>query len=70
MASLYRQSIFISTYWENLLNKFMEELNQFLSNLKFTYKASRKKLTFLDVSVSFKNDKIFIDIHQSLKSIL
>lgn len=54
MASLYRQCIFISTYWENLLNKFMEELNQFLSNLKFTYKASRKKVTFLDVSVSFK----------------
>ena len=42
----------------------MEELNQFLSNLKFTYKASRKKLTFLDVSVSFKSDKIFIDIDQ------
>ena len=42
----------------------MEELTQFLSNLKFTQKASREKFALLDLSVSLKNYIIFIDMHQ------
>ena len=33
----------------------MEELNQFLPNLKFIHKKAKKRASFLELSVSLKN---------------
>ena len=37
------------------LKRFMEKLNQFLSNFKFTYESSQKKVAFLDLNISLEN---------------
>ena len=40
----YIDDIFFSqTHGETELKKFMEELNKFLSNLKFTYESSKER---------------------------
>ena len=44
----------------------MEKLNQFLSNLKFTYESSQKKVAFLDLNVSLENGCITTDLHTPL----
>ena len=40
----------------------MAGLNQFRPSLKSTYETSKEKVTFLDVSVSINNGKIFTDL--------
>ena len=45
----------IWTHGEAELKRFMEKLNQFLPNLKFTYESSQKKVAFLDLNVSLEN---------------
>ena len=64
---------FIWTHGEAELKRFMEKLNQFLPNLKFTYESSQKKVAFLDLNVSFENGCIITylytkstDCHQYL----
>ena len=57
---------FIWTHGEAEMNKFTEELNKFLPNLKFTYESSKKKrVAFLDLNVSLENRSITIttDLH-------
>ena len=48
-------TFFIWTHGEAELKRFMEKLNQFLPNLKFTYESSQKKVAFLDLNVSLEN---------------
>ena len=54
---------FIRTYGQAELKRFMEKLNKFLPNLKFTYESSRKKVAFLDLNVSLGNGCITIDLY-------
>ena len=54
---------FIWTHGEAELKRFMEKLNQFLPNLKFTYESSQKKVAFLDLNVSLENGCITTDLY-------
>ena len=53
----------IRTLEEAELKRFMEKLNQFPPNLKFTYESSQKKVAFLDVNVSLENGSITTDLY-------
>ena len=44
---------FIRKHGEAELISFTEELNTFLSNLKFTYESSKKGVPFLDLDLDF-----------------
>ena len=54
---------FVWTHGEAELKRFMEKLNQFLPNLKFTYESSQKKVAFLDLNVSLENGCITTDLY-------
>ena len=54
---------FIWKHGEAELKRFMEKLNQFLLNLKFTYESSQKKVAFLDLNVSLENGCITTDLY-------
>ena len=54
---------FIWMHAEAELKRFMEKFNQFLSNLKFTYQSSQKKVAFLDLNVSLENGYITTDLY-------
>ena len=43
---------------EKNLDKFLEDLNKFYPDLKFTYEKSRKNNNFLDVVIKIKQGKI------------
>ena len=45
------------------IKRFMEKLNQFLPNLKFTYESSQRKVAFLDLNVSLENGCITTDLY-------
>ena len=49
---------FIWTDTEENLDKFLEDLNKFHPNLRFTYEKSREKINFLDVVIKIKEGKI------------
>ena len=49
---------FIRTDTEENLDKFLEDLNKFHPNLRFTYEKSREKISFLDVVIKIKEGKI------------
>ena len=49
---------FIWTDTEENLDKFLEDLNKFHHNLRFTYEKSREKINFLDVVIKIKDGKI------------
>ena len=53
---------FIWNHGERKLLSFLEWLNNFDSNFKFTYNHSPEQINFLDVSVYLKNGKIETDI--------
>ena len=54
---------FVWTHGEAELKKFMEGLNIFLSNLKFTYESPKKRVAFLDLNVSLENGSVTADLH-------
>ena len=54
---------FIWTHGEAELKKFMEGLNNFLPNLKFTCESSKKRVAFLDLNVSLENGSVTTDLH-------
>ena len=49
---------FIWTDTEENLDTFLEDLNKFHPNLRFTYENSREKMNFLDVLIKIKVGKI------------
>ena len=54
---------FIWTHRETELKRFMENLNQFLPNVKFPYESPSKKVAFLDLNVSLGNGVITTDLY-------
>ena len=48
---------FIWTDTEENLDQFLEDLNKFHPNLRFTYEMSREKINFLDVVIKIKEGK-------------
>ena len=64
---------FIWTESEESLEKFLEDLNKFHPDLKFTYEKSKEKVSFLDVVIKIKEGRLITDLyckptdgHQSL----
>ena len=54
---------FILTYGEEKLTQFLNELNNFHSNLKFTYETFSCTVNFLDLNVSLGNGAIHTDFY-------
>ena len=54
---------FIWTHGEEKLTQFLNELNNFYSNLKFIYETSSCTVIFLDLSVSLRNGAIHTDLY-------
>ena len=54
---------FIWTESEESLEKFLEDLNKFHPNLKFTYEKSKEKINFLDVVIKIKKDRAITDLY-------
>ena len=55
--------LFIWTESEESLEKFLQDLNQFHPNLKFTYEKSKEKIDFLDVVIKIKEGGIITDLY-------
>ena len=54
---------FIWTHGKEKLKVFLEDLNKFHPNLKFTSISSKENVTFLDLKVKLKRGKIEPDLH-------
>ena len=54
---------FVWTHGEDKLDEFLERLNSFHPNLKFTSERSEQKLNFLDVTVQLSNNKFVTDLY-------
>ena len=52
---------FIWTHGEQELQTFLHSLNEFHTDIKFTYESSKGSMVFLDLKVSVKNSKIITD---------
>ena len=48
---------------EESLQKFLEELNKFHPNLKFTYEKSKEKVNLVDVVIKIKEGRIITDLY-------
>ena len=53
---------FIWAHDEQELQTFLRTLNEFHTDIKFTYESSKESITFLDLKVSVKNSKIITDL--------
>ena len=54
---------FIWTHSEDKLKTFLENLNQFHPNIKFTHESSRESIPFLDLRVKLSQGKLETDLH-------
>ena len=54
---------FIWTHGEEHLELFLNNLNKFHPNLKFTYESSEKNVAFLDLNVKLSNGSITTNLH-------
>ena len=45
------------------MDKFIEDVNKFYPNLKFTYENSKEKINFLDVVIKIKKGRIINDLY-------
>ena len=54
---------FIRIDFEENLNKFLKDLNEFYPNLKFTYQKSKDKINFLDLIIKLTDGKTFTDLY-------
>ena len=41
----------------------MKNLNEFDPCIKFTYASNKERIAFLDIKLSLRNGKVFIDVH-------
>ena len=55
--------IFMWSYGEDKLTQFLIELNNFHSNLNFTYETSSCTVNFLDLNVSLRNGALHTDLY-------
>ena len=51
------------THGEGNLKRFLEELNNYDPNIKFTHEYSKKEIPFLDLKVAIKDGKITTDLY-------
>ena len=54
---------FLWTHGEGNLKRFLEELNNYDPNIKFTHEYSKKEIPFLDLKVGIKDGKITTDLY-------
>ena len=54
---------FIWTHGKEHLETFLQELNNFNPDLKFTYESNEKEIPFLDLKVKLSEGKISIDLY-------
>ena len=54
---------FIWTQGEQELQTFLRSLNEFYTDIKFTYESSKESIAFFDLKVSVKNSKIITDLY-------
>ena len=54
---------FIWTESEESLEIFLQDLNKFHPNLKFTYEKSKEKINFLDVVIKIKEGRVIADLY-------
>ena len=54
---------FVWTHGEDKLDEFLQRLNSFHPNLKFTSKRSEQKINFLDITVQLSNKKFVTDLY-------
>ena len=54
---------FVWTHREDKLDEFLERLNSFHPNLKFTSERSEQKINFLDITVQLGNSKFVTDLY-------
>ena len=54
---------FLWTHGEEKLTQFLEDLNAFDSNIKFTHEYNRKEIPFLDLKVGIKDGKITTNLY-------
>ena len=54
---------FIWTHGNDKLEKFLDDLNSFDINIKFTHESSKDNVTFLDFMVKFSKSCLTTDLH-------
>ena len=54
---------FIWTHRKEELKKFVEKLNNFTPNLRFTYETSEKNISFLDLIITVSEQKLKTTLH-------
>ena len=54
---------FIWTHGVQELQTFLRSLNEFPTDIKFTYESSKETTAFFDLKVRVKNSQIFTDLH-------
>ena len=54
---------FIWNYGKKHLKTFLQELNEFNPNLKFTYELNEKEIPFLDLKMKLNESKISTDLY-------
>ena len=59
----YINIFFIWTRGEDKLKRFLENLNQFHPNLKFTHDSITESIPFLDLHINLSQGKLETDVH-------
>ena len=54
---------FICTHGEQECQTFLRNLNEFHTDIKFTYESSKESIAFLDLKISVRNSKIITDLY-------
>ena len=54
---------FIWTHGKDKLEKFLDDLNSFDNNIKFTHESSKENVTFLDLIVKLSKGRLTTDLH-------
>ena len=54
---------FIWTHGEQELQTFLRSLNEFHTDIKFTYESSKESIAFFDLKASVRNSKIIADLY-------
>ena len=54
---------YIWTHGKEELKKFMEKVNNFTPNLRFTYESSEKSISFLDLVITVSEQKLKTTLH-------
>ena len=53
----------LGEHGEQKLNSFLDELKNYRLNIKFTHESSKENISFLDLSVSLSENKLYTDLY-------